>query len=229
MTATTPRSILLLQAIFVLSGACGLVYESVWAHYLKLFLGHAAYAQTVVLVVFIGGMAIGAAVCGRYAHRITNPLRAYAAVEFAIGVGGIAFHRVFLGATDWAYATLLPITCSTEGTCLSSWLLAAALVLPQSVMLGATFPLLVSGVMRATGTDAGRHVSLLYFLNSIGAVAGVLASTFIAIPAIGLPGTTLTAGIANVLIAVVVWEVARYTTKAGIGPWCGGSADRKRL
>ena len=223
MIVPTPRSIRLLQAIFILSGACGLIYESVWAHYLKLFLGHAAYAQTVVLVVFIGGMAIGAAACGRYAQRITNPLRAYAAVELAIGVGGIAFHRVFIGATDWAYATLLPMTCGTEGSCVSSWLLAAALVLPQSVMLGATFPLLVSGVMRATGTDAGRHVSLLYFLNSIGAVAGVLAATFIAIPAIGLPGTTLSAGIGNVFIAIIVWEVARYVPKAV--PKHAGPAD----
>lgn len=210
MNLSSHRAVRLLQAIFVVSGSCGLVYESVWAHYLKLFLGHAAYAQTVVLVVFIGGMAIGSALCGRYATRIGNPLRAYAVVEFLIGVGGMVFHHVFLRATDWAYSSLLPAACSAEGTCFASWGLAAALVLPQSILLGATFPLLVSGIMRATGTDAGRQVSLLYFLNSIGAVAGVLATTFVIIPAIGLPGTTLSAGIANIVIAIVVWELARH-------------------
>ncbi len=196
-----------LQAAFVLSGACGLVYEAVWAHYLKLFLGHAAYAQTVVLVVFIGGMAIGAAVCGRFADRVANPLRAYAAIECAIGVGGLVFHPLFVRATDWAYATLLPFACSGDGMCYAGWGMAAALVLPQSVLLGATFPLLVSGIIRVAGSDAGRHVSLLYFLNSLGAVAGVLLTTFVLIPWVGLPGTTLSAGIGNVLLAIAVWEI----------------------
>jgi Na+/melibiose symporter-like transporter len=46
--------------LFMLSGVAGLIYESVWTHYLKLFLGHAAYAQTLVLCIFMGGMAEGA-------------------------------------------------------------------------------------------------------------------------------------------------------------------------
>jgi spermidine synthase len=35
----------LLLTVFVVSGFTGLIYESIWSHYLKLFLGHAAYAQ----------------------------------------------------------------------------------------------------------------------------------------------------------------------------------------
>ena len=45
--------------IFAVSGFSGLIYESIWSHYLKLFLGHAAYAQSLVLIIFMGGMAIG--------------------------------------------------------------------------------------------------------------------------------------------------------------------------
>ena len=44
-------------AIFAFSGFAGLIYESIWTQYLKLFLGHAAYAQTLVLIIFMGGMA----------------------------------------------------------------------------------------------------------------------------------------------------------------------------
>jgi Na+/melibiose symporter-like transporter len=47
-------------SLFALSGFAGLIYESIWTHYLKLFLGHAAYAQTLVLIIFMGGMALGA-------------------------------------------------------------------------------------------------------------------------------------------------------------------------
>ncbi|HKC59788.1 MAG TPA: hypothetical protein VKB92_06865, partial [Myxococcales bacterium] len=44
----------LLFALFTASGFAGLIYESIWTHYLKLFLGHAAYAQTLVLAIFMG-------------------------------------------------------------------------------------------------------------------------------------------------------------------------------
>ena len=49
-----------LCAVFVLSGAAGLIYESIWTRYLGLFVGHDAYAQILVLVIFLGGMSIGA-------------------------------------------------------------------------------------------------------------------------------------------------------------------------
>ena len=51
--------------VFALSGFSGLIYESIWSPYLKLFLGHAAYSQVLVLSIFMGGMAIGAWVASR--------------------------------------------------------------------------------------------------------------------------------------------------------------------
>ncbi|HTB87715.1 MAG TPA: hypothetical protein VK743_07180, partial [Steroidobacteraceae bacterium] len=55
-----------LLAVFVVSGFTGLIYESIWSHYLKLFLGHAAYAQTLVLAIFMGGMALGSWAVAHY-------------------------------------------------------------------------------------------------------------------------------------------------------------------
>jgi len=40
------------------SGFAGLIYESIWTRYFKLFLGYAAYAQSLALAIFMGGMAI---------------------------------------------------------------------------------------------------------------------------------------------------------------------------
>ena len=48
-----------LYFLFVLSGAAGLIYESIWTRYLGLFVGHDAYAQIIVLVIFLGGMSVG--------------------------------------------------------------------------------------------------------------------------------------------------------------------------
>src|SRR5688572_1238068 len=129
------KKVELVLIIFFASGFSGLIYESVWSHYVKLFLGHAAYAQTLVLTVFIGGLALGSWICSRIAERIRNPLRIYAMIEAAIGTIALVFHALFVATTDWAFASLLPSTCEQASTfCLSQWLLAAAMLMPQSIM-----------------------------------------------------------------------------------------------
>src|SRR5437763_445255 len=98
----------LLYAVFVLSGAAGLIYESVWTRYLGLFVGHSAYAQVIVLVIFLGGMSLGALLVGRYSERLRQPLYYYAIIELVTGVIGLAFHDVFVATTQSAYASVFP-------------------------------------------------------------------------------------------------------------------------
>jgi spermidine synthase len=202
-----PRSVFYL--VFVFSGFAGLIYESIWTHYLKLFLGHAAYAQSLVLAVFMGGLAGGAWLAGRYSARIANPLRAYAAIEGAIGLLALAFHTVFAGVTDWAYATLLPALAHDTPVLAAKLLLASALIVPQSLLLGMTFPLMSAGLARAYPATAGESVAMLYFTNSLGAALGVLASGFVLVEALALPGTLRFAGAMNLALAVAVWFLAQ--------------------
>lgn len=203
------RRVVALCALFALSGFCGLIYESIWSHYLKHFVGHAAYAQSLVLMAFMGGMGLGAWLVSRWTHRIRNLLWGYAAVELIIGVTALAFHPAYGAIVEWAYTRLLPASCSAEGFCWSQWVLATALILPQSILLGTTFPLMTGGVIRMAPAQPGRSLALLYFLNSIGAVFGVLASGFVLIPWIGLPGALMTAGIGNVFLAVSVYYIGK--------------------
>ena len=205
------RQLRLLFAIFFISGFCGLIYESIWSHYLKLLLGHAAYAQAVVLVVFVGGLAIGAWLTGRFSERLRHPIMLYAAVEALVAVFAFQFQRLFEAASAWATTSFLPAACGGAGSCGASWLLAAALILPPSILLGTTFPLMSAGVIRL-GVRPGRGLSLLYFLNSGGAALGVLGSGFLLIPALGLPGTMLLAGSMNFLVALAAfaaWHIGR--------------------
>jgi spermidine synthase len=194
-----------LYLVFIVSGFAGLIYESIWTHYLKLFLGHAAYAQSLVLIVFMGGMALGAAACARISTRIARPLAAYALVEAVIGVLGLVFHPIFVGVTEWSYASLLPALDSEWGSLALKIALSALLILPQSVLLGATFPLMSAGLVRAAPGRAGNAIALLYFTNSLGAAAGVLVSGFVLIGLVGLPGTLRTAGALNLALAALVW------------------------
>ena len=192
--------------LFVLSGFSGLIYESIWSHYLKLFLGHAAYAQTLVLAMFMGGMAIGSVIAAKFSNRWKNLLLGYAVVEAVIGVFALMFHQIFLGATDLAFTSLIPsLGENTFMIMLTKWGIASLIILPQSILLGMTFPLMVAGVMRRYPDAGGKAIATLYFTNSFGGVFGVLVSSFILIYHFGLPGTILVAGLINIVLALVVW------------------------
>src|SRR5258706_4867660 len=196
-------------ALFTVSGFEGLIYESIWSHYLKLFLGHAAYAQTLVLAIFMGGMALGAWLVSRFTDRIRNLLLGYAAAELGIGLLALAFHKVFQVSTGWALDSLFPAMGAGAGIDLVKWTLASLLILPASLLLGTTFPLMSAGVMRLYPETGGRALAMLYFTNSFGAAVGVLASGFLLIRSVGLPGTILTAGLMNIVLALAVWGLTR--------------------
>ncbi len=203
-----------LLGIFVVSGFTGLIYESIWSQYLKLFLGHAAYAQTVVLAIFMGGMALGSWLVSRYSARLRQLLWGYLLVEAVIGILGMLFHRVFVATTDLSFAKIIPALPPGLMIYAYKWSLAALLVLPQSVLLGMTFPLISGGIIRRWPERAGETLSTLYFTNSLGGALGVLVSGFVLIGIVGLPGTTLTAGLLNVALALGVWLVVRRQSRA---------------
>jgi hypothetical protein len=66
-----------------------------------------------------------------------------------------------------------------------------------------------AGVVRLQPAAPGSALGWLYFCNSLGAAAGVLASGFYLVGAVGLAGTMLVAGVANFLLAAAVWGLAR--------------------
>ena len=196
-----------LYALFILSGAAGLIYESIWTRYLGLFVGHDAYAQIIVLVIFLGGMSVGAVVISRYSERIREPLQGYAIIEFVVGCIGVVFHDVFGWTTSFAYESIYPHLAGSPLLTIAKWSIASALILPQSILLGATFPLMSAGVLRLRRRDEGRRLSILYFANSLGAALGVLVAGFYLVSLSGLPGTLLVAAMLNLVVALVTFLV----------------------
>jgi len=203
----THRLIILLA--FTASGCAGLIYESVWSHYLGLYLGHAAYAQTLTLGIFMGGMTLGAYIVSRYIDRIRNALLGYAIAELMLGVAGLLFHVIYTSLISFSYDTVFPALGGGNLIGTYKWISGAMLILPQSILLGSTFPLLCSALIRREQQGIGQHISILYFTNSIGAAAGALIATFLLIPEIGMPGAMLTSGIINLGIAIVTYFVAK--------------------
>jgi len=227
-TSSPPNALIAaLVAVFIVSGAAGLIYESIWSRYLGLFVGHSAYAQIIVLVIFLGGMSLGAHLASRWSSRLRSPLLWYAVAEFVVGVLAGVFHDVFLASTAWAYDSAFP-ALSGAGLLAMKWTLASLLILPQSILLGATFPLMSAGVIRVARAEQapGRILSLLYFANSLGAAGGVLLAGFVLIEEVGLPGALLVAAFLNMVAALVSAWVARVHERRE--PALGGDTTASR-
>src|SRR6185503_3253636 len=169
--------------------------------YLSLFVGHSAYAQIIVLVIFLGGMSLGALVAGQRSERLRRPLLWYAGVEALVGVVGFLFNVLYVDVSDFAYDTLFPALAGGWALVVVKWVLASLLILPQSILLGTTFPLMSAGVIRLVREQPGRILGLLYFANSLGAALGVLFAGFVLLERVGLPGTLIAAAVLNFVAA----------------------------
>ena len=200
---------LTILVIFTVSGCTGLIYQSVWSHYLGLYLGHAAYAQTLTLGIFMGGLTLGAYIVSLYIDRIRNALMGYAIAELVLGIAGLLFHAIYTGLVAFSYDTVFPGLANPGLISTYKWLSGALVILPQSILLGATFPLICSALPRREQQGIGHHISILYFTNSMGAAAGALVATFVLIPSTGMPGAMMTSGLLNLLIAAITYGIAK--------------------
>ena len=195
---------ILLPIIFFLSGFSGLIYESIWTHYIKLILGHAAYAQVLVLVIFMSGLGLGSIIASKYFSGTKNLLKTYAIVEILLGLFSLFFHNIFLIAN-----------ATSSLSSLLSWGAACLILLPPATLLGMTFPLFVGAVLKAKNSKINIQqdniipISFFYFINTIGASAGPLAASFILIPSFGLPGTVHFAGAINLLIGLITFSLSK--------------------
>lgn len=203
------RSLLLI--LFVLSGFSALIYQSIWTQYLGLLLGHAAYAQTLVLVMFMGGMALGAWAISRLSMRLGSLVGCYALIELLIGLGGFVFHGAYTHYAHWSESQVLPALQGTWAGTVWPWFGAACLIALQTLLLGTTFPLIAGGMLRWNKQAMGATLGGLYFTNGLGAAAGALAASFVLLPRLGLPGSLQVAASLNLILAVatawIAWRV----------------------
>ena len=175
----------LVLAIFVLSGAAGLIYEIVWSRQLVLVFGNTTQAVSAILTGFFGGMAIGAAIGGRVADRVRSPLRLYGLLEIALVVVVLVTPLTF-DLIHEAYRGVYPALEGTPLLALARLVLAVLALGPATIMMGATFPALVRHFTR--WSEMGHAFGRLYMANTLGAVAGTAISGLVLIELFGLRG-----------------------------------------
>jgi len=193
-------SVWVLVALFLVSGGTSLVYETIWARQLHLALGASQLAICAVLASFMGGLAIGSFLSGRWAQRCKRPLLVYAILEASIGIYAIIFPAALKIAISTYSSFWVSVSPGPTLFTLVQFLILAILLLPPTVCMGATLPLLVRFASEGS-SSTGRMVGRLYGANTLGAVIGTALAGFVMLPFFGMHVTTWIACTANGAVA----------------------------
>ena len=190
------------------SGAAALLYQVTWTRLFTLTLGHTVAAASTVLAAFMGGLALGAWLAGRFLPRPAHRLKSYAALEILVALLALSLPLVLQGlrpALTWAYADGdAPVRFAFVRVTLSLVLLGV----PAAAM-GATFPIAAAWLADVNERrkihawlKSAVDASVLYAANTAGAAAGAIVAGFWLIPMIGLRGTTWVGVGLNIAAAV---------------------------
>jgi predicted membrane-bound spermidine synthase len=195
----------LVLALFFGSGATALIYEVIWAKFLAQMFGSTIYAQTVVLAVFMGGLALGNRIFGSWADGLRRPVKAYGMLEILIGVFAFLF-PLFYHLTDRVFVAVGTHLVEHAGwLLLVKGVLSAVLLLGPTILMGGTLPLLAAWLHHGYA-DAGRRSARFYSVNSLGAVTGSALAGFFLVQKFGMIATVQITATANLLIGgVAVW------------------------
>ncbi len=179
-----------LTAVYVtiaLSGASALGAEVVWTRLLGMMLGATVYVFSVILAVFLTGLALGSA-GGSWLARRTRDARAALGLSQLLLVLGIGW-TAYMIADSLPYWNANPLL--TSGPWLSfrlDLIRCFCAILPPTLFWGASFPLACAAAA-APGEDSGRVVGGVYAANTLGSIAGALVTSLVLIPGIGTQQT----------------------------------------
>jgi predicted membrane-bound spermidine synthase len=213
---------MLVLLLFFCSGATALVYEVLWSKYLSLILGSTVQAQTVVLAVFMGGLALGNRLFGRRSASFESPVLVYGILEMIIGIYAFFFPKLY-AAADTAFVAIGSnfSTATFLLFCLKLTISILLLLLP-TVLMGGTLPLLASWIQRQPGIESGARVGIFYATNSLGAVFGAGLAGFVLVQSLGTVSSLELTGLFNVGIGVAGFILGKrellYETRPGPSP-----------
>lgn len=215
------RDARLAVALYAVAGGIALGYEVIWSQMVVPFMSTRAFAFAIVLATYLTGLALGAALYSRVAHRVRNPWAVFGGL--IAGAGLVAVLEVaLLGkwlivAQTYAEAAVLQLTGSAfAGMCARFAVAAASFVLAPTLLLGAAFP----AVLRIAAGDqrVGRDAGAVLACNTLGGIAGTLLTGFVLVPGLGLVRSLgLLAVLAALVGAAAAWR-GRRAGPAGSNP-----------
>ena len=210
--AYSHKAIILIGICFVFSGATGLIYEVLWARMLGLVFGATTLAVSTVLAAFMGGLAVGSALAGRFASTVKRPLSAYGWLEVGIGVYAVLVPLLFRWVDHLYVLIWQEFHPGFFAFSLWRFVLSCLLLLIPTTLMGATLPVLSAALLNSLGHDSAS-VTKLYACNLAGAILGTVVAGFILLPVLGVRKTILLAALINAIIGVTALVADRRASK----------------
>jgi spermidine synthase len=195
------RDTLAFGLMLFLSGVAALIYQVLWIRQLTLIVGIEVYSITIAVSAFFAGLAAGSAVLGPLADRSKHPLLFYSLLEICVGLIGFAA-TIVLG-----HAAFLFVAIQTHAGFLA-WALPFLLVGIPAFVMGGTLPVAIRWHARSLAPLA-EAAGWVYAVNTCGAAAGALLSSFVFLPWLGVRGTAMAAAIINLMAAGIALALNR--------------------
>jgi spermidine synthase len=187
-----------------LSGMTALAAEVIWTRLLSLHFGATVYTFALILAVFLVGLGIGSTIAAEFSRGLRSPKRALGWCQLLV-CGAIAWAAYQL-TESLPYWPINPSIATTPWFTLQLDLVRCLwVVLPGAILWGASFPLALAAVA-STEQDAARLAGGVYAANTVGAIVGSLATSFILIPWIGSSHTEQVIIIVSALSALLMLE-----------------------
>jgi spermidine synthase len=190
------RLTLLFKVVFFFSGFSSLIYQVAWERILTLYYGVGAISMTLIVSIFMFGLGLGAIAGGYLAERISNKIRLFSAVQFLTG--------------SFGFISLYFINFLGKATAGASYVLTASyefiILCFPTLLMGMTLPVLTKIYNRIVGNYV-RTVSVLYFVNTLGAAVGAIFATYVAISLWGIDVAINIAATLNFIIAFLFWSI----------------------
>src|SRR2546426_9137821 len=184
---------------------------------LGLVFGHTVHAVATVLIVFMGGLALGSALFGGLTPRIRSPIQAYGWLELGIGAWAALLPVLFAWSAAW-YPDLFHALGQSHAVL--PWIqfaVGSALLLVPTTLMGGTLAVL-SQALAGPESRVGRLVGGLYAVNTCGAVVGAAMAGYVLLPSLGNRATIEAAAALNLALgfAALVYGRAHSARSAGI-------------
>jgi spermidine synthase len=207
-----------------LSGLTALTAEVIWTRLLSLHFGATVYTFALILAVFLVGLGIGSTIGATLARDIASPKRALGWCQLLL-CAAIAWAAYEL-TESLPYWPINPYIATTPWFTLQLDLVRCFwVVLPGAMLWGASFPLALAAVATKE-QDAARLAGGVYAANTVGAIVGSLATSFILIPWIGTSHAEQVIIIVSALSALIMLEPSfAGTTARSAGFQPAGSAS----
>ncbi len=222
--AAAPSGTSAVYVTIALSGLTALSAEVIWTRLLSLHFGATVYTFALILAVFLVGLGAGSTVAAEFSRGLASPRRALGWCQLLL-CGAIAWAAYQL-TESLPYWPINPSIATTPWFTLQLDLVRCLwVVLPGAILWGASFPLALASVA-SSDQDAARLAGGVYAANTVGAIAGSLATSFILIPWIGSSHSEQVIIIVAALSALLMLEPSYAgATPAGSASLQPGSAS----